>query len=305
MDLPFLRIESSRVEASDVTFRARSRYPDALRDSIQRNGIGTPLLVEAVLGGFRIVSGWGRWLFRPEKALVPAFLLPPESSLEALWDTFLHDNDAWNVVEVARVLRGLRNAPGLTEERIVTEKLPLLGIHASGDLYRRHLRLLDLCPEAQRFIEEENLPLRRAALFLKLPPDALERLLPMARELHFTSNEVGEVLELLEEVAQRDKVSAARVIEEMKAGTEKLTKERLRQGLRERRYPELSRYRRELASLEKQLSFSVPVRIEWDPRLERPGIRLLVDLAEGESVQKFAEELAGNREILKAFFTVL
>jgi len=187
----------------------------------------------------------------------------------------------------------------------VSEKLPLLNLHASHDLYRRHLRLLDLGPEAQRFVEEEGLPLRRAAIFLKLPPDALERLIPLVRDLQLTLNELGEVLEMLEEVVQRDKLSAAQVIEDLKAGTERPTKERLKQRLRERRYPELSRYRRELASLEKELSFGVPVRIEWDQRLERPGIRLWIELGEEGSVQKLEQDLARNRQILKAFFNVL
>ena len=259
MELSFFRLDEGRMDPSDTTFRVRSRHAPSLRESIERNGIRTPIIVESRGDRFRIVSGWGRWLARPQAAPLPCFVLPTGLSLEALWDVFLHDNDTWNVVEVARILRALDQVPGLSEERIVAEKLPLLGMHPSRDLYRRHRDLTLLSPEAQRFLEEENLPLRRTPLFFRLAPDALDLLLRTTRELHLTLNELAEVVELLDEIAQRDGIGAKAVLESaLAAGA---GKESFRRELRQRRYPELSRYRAIIGEVEKRLSFSVPVRI--------------------------------------------
>lgn len=310
MALAFRHVDLRDVDAADETFRVRLSHPDALHESIRRNGIRTPLIVERTggAGAYRIVSGWGRWESRPEGVPLPCFVLPGGLTLEAVWDVLLKDNDSWNVMAIARVVRGLRAVPGLDPDRIVTEKLPLLGVHASHDLFRRHLRLLDLPQVAQRFIEEENLPLRRAMIFFKLAADALERFLGCARELRFTLGEVGEALEMLEEAAHREGTSALMVLQEILDGFKGASgagKDAFRRALRERRYPELSRYRERLEALEKQLSFTVPVRIEWDARLERPGIRLAADLAGETALETFERELAANREVLRRFFEVL
>jgi hypothetical protein len=236
---------------------------------------------------------------------LPCHELPAELAPGALWDIFLRDNERWSVLEVARVLERLGEVPGLDAEGIVADKLPLLGLHAASDVVRRHTQLLALGPLAQDFIEVEDLPLRRAAALLKLPPAAVEVFIAMARELRLTLNEVGEALEQLEEIAHRDGIPAEEILAGLRAGAAWPAKDALRQALRARRYPELTRLGVRLVTLEKELRFTVPVRIEWDPRLERPGIRLAADLADAHALATFQRELEANRETLARFFEVL
>ncbi len=301
MQLPFLWLEASQIDFSDEVFRVRWRHPSSLRLSIERSGIRSPIVVEPLGANpckrFRLVAGWGRWLARPAGALLPCFVLPSGASREAAWDVVLLDNDRWNVLEIARVLDRLGRIAGIDPEQIVREKLPLLGVHASSDLYRRHLRLLELGMEAQRFVEEEELPLRRAATLFKLPPDAIEVFLQLAKELGLTFNEVSESIELIEETASRDRVAPSTVIQEARARGP--SKEAFLKELRSRRYPELSRHRDRLVSIEKELHFTSPARIEWDARLERPGIRLIADLADTEALAAFERDLTTNRTTLK------
>ncbi len=300
MQLQFLWLDPGRIDPSDETFRVRRRHPASLRQSIERSGIQSPLIIEplsaSTLERYRIVAGWGRWLSRPHNAQVPCFALPCGVSAEAAWDAFLRDNDRWNVIEIARVLDRLGRLDTLDAERIVSEKLPLLGLHASNDIHRRHLRLLELSPAAQSFVEDEDLPLRKASALFKLPAAAIEGLLRAASELGLTFNEIGEAIELIEETANRDRVEASNVIDEARASGP--TKDMFRQLLRERRYPELTRYREQITSIEKQLRFTTPVRIEWDARLERPGIRLIADLADADALTAFERDVAANRDLL-------
>ena len=305
MELPFARLEPEQIDASDLTFRVRSRYPESLRRSLQLNGIRSPLIVEPVQGRHRLVSGWGRWLCRQQDGKIPCFVLPGGLPLEQVWDIFLRDNESWNPVEIARILHALESVPGLSKDAVVAEKLPLLGVHPSRDLYHRYRTLFYLSTAAQRFIEEENLPLRRSGIFFKLPAEDVDCLLKIAGELHFTLNELAEVLDLLDEVSRRDSIRASSILLSIRGGPKGSDKEGFKRELRALRYPELLRYRVFLEHAERALLFSVPVHVEWDASLERPGIRLVVDLTERELVKVFLREFAGNQKVLEGFFEIV
>ena len=300
--MKFLWLPREEIATDDETFRVRRRYPEPLRHSVTQHGVKTPLLVLPVGSGFQLVSGWGRYEFAPRDSALPAYVLPAQSQPETVWERFLTDNDRWNVVEVARVLDGLRSLDGMTDERIVREKLPLLGVRPANDLYRGHLRLLELPAVALEFIEQENLPLRRASLFSKLPAGALPAFVEHAVGLRWTLNEIAEVLELVAETAEREQVAADEILRETCAGNEKAA---ALANLRERRYPELSRYQRELAELTRELRFTVPVKIEWDRRLERPGIRLIADLEDADALRTLRTEMEAQSDKLRGFFDIL
>jgi len=307
MPLEFLWLRSHEIVSTsgeEEAFRVRRRYPETLAESITTRGVQTPLLVAKTTDGFRLVSGWGRWSLSGDGTELPCFVLPSGGSAEALWDRFLRDNDRWNVMEVGRVLRQLSALPDLSVDRIVREKLPLLGLRPAKDLYDGHLRLLQLPPEAQGFIETHGLPLRRARVLFKLPPAALPPFFELASEMRFTLNEIAEVLELVYEIAQRDEVDASSVIRTA-AQSEPRRKVAVIQRLREQRFPQLSRYREQLRATVAAMRFSIPVRIEWDERLERPGVRLIADLADGDALDAFQRELKSYSEQFERLFDVL
>jgi hypothetical protein len=225
--------------------------------------------------------------------------------VESLWDIFLRDNDTWNIVEIARIIQALEAVPGLGPDRIVAEKFPLLGIRPTLDLYRTHKGLLSLGRRALEFVEEQNLPLRRATLLLRLPAAAVEYLIKISRELRFTLNELGQTLELVEEIAARDASDPLDVLRLLREEAGDHGKPRFLRSLHTRRYPELTRFQQRLEALEKKLEFTVPVNIEWDRKLDRPGIRLRVELDEPEALDRLERELHANRDALGEFFEIL
>ena len=301
--LEFLWIEPGQISTTNDTFKVRSRYPDSLVDSIQENGIRTPLLVQLAGDRYRLVSGWGRWKAWDGRAPVPCYVLLPERTEEEIWDVFLRDNESWNVVEIARILGRLSELPDLTKDRIVREKFGLIGLRRAKDLLPAYVRLLELPRDALEFIETEALPLRRASVFFKLPAEALPEFLSIARELRLTSSELSEVLVLAEEISRRDGSEPLSVLEAARSGGGQ--KASFLQSLRERRYPELSRYRAQLEAWTSELEFSLPVRVEWDPQLERPGLRLIVELADEDALDSFRRELETEGARLRRFFEVL
>lgn len=303
--LPFLRLDPETIDAGDAAFRVRRKWPPELVASIRRAGIRTPLLVQPARGRYRLVSGWGRWTARRGRDPIPCFSLPEDLSPEGVWDAFLRDNDRWNPVEIARVLRALAAIPGLPEERIAAEKLPLLGIHPSRDLCRRYLRLADLAPEAQSFVEDEGLPLRRAEIFLGISPAAVDAFVRAAREFRLTASEVGEALAALDEISRRDGVPPELALEEVRRAAGGEGKESFRRELRARRYPELSRLEARLEGARAALRFRVPAAVTWDRTLERPGIRLAADLASARDLETLGEDLRANREAIARFFEIL
>ncbi len=306
MSHSFSWVPEEKISTENETFRVRTRHSPVLFESVRRAGIRTPLLVQPRDDGrLRLVSGWGRWRARPPGEPVPSFLLPETASAEELWSVFLRDNDAWNVVEVARVLDRLRALPGMTAEGMIREKLPLLGLKPSKELYRRHLQLLELPDSALDFIEEGELPLRRAGLLFKLSGESQERFIAAARRMRLTLNECSEALEWLADVARRDRVSARRVLEELLGDEEPPDKKRFRRRLRERRYPERHSYHQRLRERQRELRFTVPVEVSWDQRLETPGFRLLATIADGDALTTLERELAANRPTLDGLLEIL
>ncbi len=304
----------SELSTSDSSFRVREDYPRELADSIARRGVSSPLFVRedpTAAGVFHLLSGWGRYrLAPPTQERLPCFVLRGAATREELWDLFLEDNERWGVIEIARVIRQLLSDAQLDAERIITEKLRLLGLRRSKELYQSHLKLLDLPVEVQAYVEERGLSLRRARSFFRLPAGAAHGFISAARRYGWTLNEVAEAAELLDEIAHSESVSPEAVLaaacraddcggDSPEAGNAVLA------ALRERRYPELTRYRGRLAELSAGLRFDVPVRVEWDPTLERPGVRLIADLEDADSMSRFREELARNEEFFKGFYDLL
>ena len=63
--------------------------------------------------------------------------------------------------------------------------------------------------------------------------------------------------------------------------------------------------RAQLEAWRRELDFSVPVRIEWDAQLERPGIRLIADLADADALETLRADLKRKEEALRRFFEIL
>lgn len=309
-ELPFRWLAPPSIDAAEGTFRVRSRYPEELETSIRRAGIRAPLLVQSrgsrsAPDRYRIVSGWGRWLRLPEGARLPAYLLPEEWTELETWKAFLRDNERWNVMEIARVLGSIEGLPGCSRERVAEEILPLLGLHPTTELGRRHLHLLDLPEVARDFVEEQGLPLRRAEILLRYPAPAVSASIELARSLRLTWSEIGETLEQVEEIASRDRVAPDDVLRRLSAAEGGEDKAAYRRALREARYPELTRYEQALERLRGELRFRVPVGVDWDPRLERPGIRLSAEMREPHAPRVLLEDLRDNLARLEAFYEVV
>jgi hypothetical protein len=311
----FRWLEPEKIDLHEDTFRVRRRHPSSLAQSISRAGIRTPLLVQRLDPDgevVRLVSGWGRLSFCGDVSTLPTFVLPSDLAAEEVWDLFLRDNERWNALEVARVLAALDALPGLESTRIVQEKLPALGLRPAFELYRKHLRLLELGERAQAFIENEELSLRRTAVFFNLSAESVEEVIDLAAEQRLTHGELSELLELLDEISHRDGLTVAELIAAARTalqgkgkGTRGQDKAKLRAYFQRRRFPELHRYRRSLEEYRRAIRSRVPFEVEWDPLLERPGVRLRVDLKDREALEAFLSDLEQNRDLLARFFEIL
>ena len=304
----FCWLKPDSIDLHEDTFRVRRRHPPSLAASISRAGIRTPLLVQTLEPGedrVRLISGWGRFSASGRDIALPAFVLAADLAAEEVWDVFLRDNEGWNAVEVARLLARLGELPGLDATRMVREKLPLIGLRPAMDLYRKHVRLLDLGERAQAFIESEDLSLRRTAVFFKLSSDSVERVVELSEQLQLTHGELGEVLELLEEISHRDGVPVDEVIAAARAAVGTTDKRKLRAYFQQRRFPDLHRYRESLETYRAAIDSQIPFELDWDPLLERPGVRLRVDLKDRDALQAFRNDLEANRGALERFFEIL
>ena len=298
--LEFQWIDRARF-SDDAMFRVRDGYPDALHASLSEREVKTPLLVQSVGDHVRVVSGWGRLVLSNSQSL-PCFLLDGGSTTLELWQKFVDDNDRWNAIEVARLIDRLHRE-GVSDGDVAREWFPRLGLRPAKELCATYRRLLELPPTVRDFVAEHDLPVRRARQFLRLSTDAATALLEEIARLRLSASETSSVIELVEEVAHRDSLDAFDVVRQTLTGEK--TKALALARLRDRRFPELAKFREQLEAEQKALEFSVPVRVEWDRELARPGLRLTAELSDSDALTTYEREIAENRGRLEALFSIL
>ncbi|MBA2564629.1 MAG: ParB/RepB/Spo0J family partition protein [Gemmatimonadetes bacterium] len=161
----------------------RSRFDDeagkGLLESIRARGVLQPILVTAdAAGGYRIVAGERRWRAAQAAGLetIPALVksLNDREMVEVALVENLQREDL-NAMEEARGYRRLAAEFDLTQAEIAER------VAKDRSTVANALRLLDLPPEVQGFVEERRLSMTHARALLGLP--SAEDQVLLAREI--------------------------------------------------------------------------------------------------------------------------
>jgi hypothetical protein len=144
----FRLVPPGEIDATDRTFAFRlPGVPAGLRESIERFGVRTPLLLRRSGTATRIVSGFRRVEAAQGLATVPALVWTRESlpDREAL-DLWLEDNrfaSPLRACEAGRILAAFRDLGGLDLPALEADVAPRLGLPTGRDSLERHLALAD------------------------------------------------------------------------------------------------------------------------------------------------------------------
>lgn len=316
----------TQIDTEDGTFATTPRWivNEALRRSIERVGLTTPLLLQRHSSGsrLRIVCGFQRQYLAGSLELktVPA-LVTEEGDHRKLFDLALFENlgtREFSELEKALAVKKLVVELGISEEEIISSYLPALGVRPDRFHYKRCRAVSRLPLEIQR-----SLSILRVKIALKLARWTTEEqqfFLDLARHYRPSRSYQKRLFELLDDLRargiQQEEVAPLFSVwnatgcnslhEEGRAG-DAVTFRKILERLHQSRYPEfekmVSRYE---ASL-KALSFPRSVRVSPPPFFEGNSLAFEFSVQSSDQLAGVAERLeeAARRPEIEDLFDLL
>jgi ParB/RepB/Spo0J family partition protein len=273
---------------------------EGLKRSIRAVGIIQPINVRHTPEGtYQIVTGYKRVLVMQDlgRQSMPALVHEPHdlSPTQAfMWN--LHDNAATrelNVIEKSMALGKLSHFFSVSEEDLVKQFLPLLGMDPSYKMLHQLLSLQQLTEPLKNFVVQTDLALSSASRVAEFTASTQQALLPVLAKIRPSTNKLNELLTLIREIAARDGLTVEEILQryelmEVVADPSTSPSEKvraLRQALRGLRLPQLTERQKQLASMIQSLELPDSARIVTDPYFESEKIKLECQFSHPEEIE--------------------
>lgn len=302
------------IDLKDERFRISFFFSlEKLRQSLKEVGLINSPLVTYRQDRLILISGWKRVLAC--KALsfssIPAWMVKTDSDLDAFLLAF-HENRAtreFSLLEKAEILCRLRRF-GENEQKIVKHYLPLLRIPQTSYYLDLYLAISRFDRDLKSFIHEKNMSLTSLEYLAEFKPKERRLLLPLL--LPLGQNKQKELLQGLREISLRNDLPVEKILTSKPLtrilDSEKLSplqkSERIRQRLRDQRYPHLSSSEKTFEQALRKAGWPEDMTIAHSPFFEEEGITVTFrfkDEEEFKSHLKRLQQVASREGFSKVF----
>lgn len=278
-------------------------------------GIINPIIVQPLPGKYyRVVSGFRR--FRVAKELgfssVPVRILRENlSSVEVITVVLLSHPRPFTLTEKARIV-SIMISSGLSPSQICQRFSSFLAIESTR-LVEDYRQISKYPSPLLSYISAYGLSLKQALAFKWLSEEEQKIMVSLGTCLSLKGYDMYNILTNLREIAIREGESIIRIIKE--AGLLDIQKNsrlsrsqkinKIKEILKERRYPYLTQVNRRLGELKKRVKFAPHMQIDWDEGLEK-GIKLSLNVKDISDIKEAIERLSSqtNYALLSRFFKV-
>ncbi len=277
------RIPISEVDLSDETFSVNF-MPDlqSLRSSIQAVGMVQPVLLRRKEGRYQIVSGYRRVKVLKELGIpeVISRILEDKGWEDLqLFSIALHENlttRGFNSVEIAIALYKLIYLFKVEPPHVIQTYLPLLRLSPNEKILNTYLSLAQMEDEVKEYVLREEVSRSNIRKLASLLPEDRKILIPLLSSLKLGENRLREILNLLDEIARRDKSRIGEIVRhsELQAtlSRKELTPsqktERVKKILLGLRYPRLTELERTFEKERKDLTLPPNIFLSHSPYFE-------------------------------------
>lgn len=274
-------IPLAEIAAEDKTFRVALDPPDAsLRASVAAYGLLQPLRLQPRADGrYRLISGFKRFQLVRELGWdqVPALVVSERQCDLDLFSASLQerlaDHRPLSPLEIAEVLSKLRAVFSLSEESIVRDFMPSLGLGRNRAWLDRYLPLIGLDERSKNELLTDGWSLEFVFALPGLAAEERHHLLDLFKSLRLGKNKQSEMYSLIRDVCQMQGRSMGALLQQPEfagilAGAElTITQkaERCKEALMRLRYPRFSRAQQAFHDLLKEAGVPPAVRISPSP----------------------------------------
>ncbi|MEK6777992.1 MAG: ParB N-terminal domain-containing protein [bacterium] len=307
IDSGFEQIPIERIDLQDKIFAVA--YPqdvdEHLTASVRDAGLFIPVVLESRQDRlFRIVSG-GRRIPAAKAAglnAVTARITGQGVGDKSLFLWNIRENAAiraLNHMEKSLVLHRLTADFGAGEQELL-ELMPLLGLEPARQVLYQYSGLARLNHELRRYLIVHGIPVKVGSRMAAWSPADQDALCGFLRTVQMGGNTLNEVVELLEEIALRDRMKIADVLMKRELRnvlqapgfTSTQKKDRLKRGLIRMRYPGLWERTQRISELLAKGGRVPGVTIEPPPYLEGIGLDVSFSFRSAGELRDKAERLA-------------
>lgn len=293
-----------------------------LSNSIQEIGVISPIFLRGEGAPYQIIDGIQR-ILACQKASLPsidAFIYNKEDSPEEIrvFHLAIHQNihsRSLNPIEKAIILNKLLNQFQVSIEKIIHYYMPLLNLPPARKLFKNYLILNTLEEEIKLAVAKEGFSLELAWEISKFSHDKKRALFSLARDLKLGINKMREISRYLEEISLRDGTPLVslltsediqRVLAQERMNLPQKG-ERLRQILKEKRYPQLCKLEKTFSEGLKKLRFPPDLKITYPPFFEGDKLTLEGQFNSSQALKNLALTLldAAEKEELQQLLDLL
>ncbi len=277
----FVLVPSAEIAAEDETFRIALDPPDAsLRAGVAAHGLLQPLRLQLRADGrYRLVSGFKRFQLVRELGWdrVPALVVSERQSDLDLYTSSLQERLAavkpLSPLEIAEVLAKLQAVFLLSEESVVRDFMPSLGLGRNRTWLDRYLPLTGLDERSKNELLADGLSLEVVFALPGLAVAERHHLLDLFKTLRLGKNKQSELYSLIRDVCRMQGLSVGALLQqpelaEILAGAELTSTqkaERCKEALMRLRYPRFSRAQQAFHDLLKEAGVPPTLRISPSP----------------------------------------
>lgn len=279
---------------------------EGLRRSIGHVGLLQPIMVrEKSQGpGWQVINGFKRLSICGQLGLreVEAFSYR-KSELGDLqgFHMALQENlttRGLKLMEKAMVLHKLIHQFGLSEDSVVRDYMPMLGLQPNLGILRKLSQLVHLPGEIGLYITEEEVSLGNAARFLEFSPEDQEEIGRLVPQMKLGENALKEFLTFLREICLRDGSKVRELVHReigaiaLDTNLSKAEKaQRMRRRLREMRFPRLTELEKVFREKRKGLGLGPGISLQPPPYFEGDTFRLEFGFKDVEQLKAILSEL--------------
>lgn len=297
------QIRIDQIDTADDRYRiTRSTDLDLLSKSVDRVGLLNPPILEQTGTEYRIVTGFGRvgayrrigWEKIESRILDPAI-----SELECLMIS-ISDNAftrPLNVMEEAVAV--VKLSAFSPDDRVLSEMASILGLSVNPQLIQKYRKICGLPEVVQSQVAADTIALAVALEFENIDTTSAAAIARLFEMLRPTLNQQRELLDNMQDIAANEEKSISELIGEQSISNiifnDRLDRKQktamLRDTIRSRRYPALSRAENEFQLHRQALNLSDGLTLLAPKNFESPEYNMMVAFRTTNDLLKKAEQL--------------
>jgi ParB family chromosome partitioning protein len=308
------KIPLEQMDTSDESFSVNF-MPDLqkLRSSIEEMGLIQPVLLRKKPDGYQILCGFRRISIVQELGgsdILSVVLDEGEKDDLHLFSISLHDNlttRGFNPIEIAIALDKLVHRFQIDPIVVVKDFLPLFSLEPNEKILNTYLSLARMEDEVKGYVLKEEVSRSNIRRLSALTSDDRIAFLTLVSTLKLGENRLKEMLTLIEEMCQRDRLMVIgivhrpeiQVVLSQKELTPSQKTERVKKLLMDLRYPRMHEMEERFEKKRRDLNLPSNVSLHHPPSFEGKGLRIefqIETMEEYRSILSFLSLLPDKKE---------